>query len=106
MDQALEILKTLQNCKHQLLFLMVISSSSTKFDQYQQAYSRMDSKTKASNKKQTASSLQRIEQSRQLGKLSKLNNEFSNSHYDNEGKFYSRFLQLLIKSFSKLQPNL
>jgi hypothetical protein len=45
----------------------------------------LDSSHKISNKKQTASSLQRIEQSRQLSKISKFNKDFSASQYDYEG---------------------
>jgi hypothetical protein len=62
----------------------------TKFAQYHQAYTRIDDKKKISKKKQTASSLQRIEQSHQFSQIPKYNkittnfskNEFSSSLYN------------------------
>lgn len=62
----------------------------TKLSQYNQAYTKIEDKKKVWKKKQTASSLQRIEQNHQFGKMSSYNkissnlskNEFSTSVYD------------------------
>lgn len=64
----------------------------TKLGQYHQAYSRIEDKKKPAKKKQTATSLQRIEQSHQFAQMAGYNkissnfskNEFSTSVYDIE----------------------
>lgn len=64
----------------------------TKLGQYHQAYSRIEDKKKPVKKKQTATSLQRIEQSHQFAQMAGYNkissnfskNEFSTSVYDIE----------------------